>query len=119
MSSTICGSMLLFLSTCSKILKTRPSSGVFLRPPFPALHSGVRMARVMTTSSGFFCVLYPHRQHVSLSLYCVGPSLGILRGKVRTANRSGLHLVNGLLARRQLGDEGGETFGGHCVMLMS
>lgn len=34
-----------------------PSRGVSFIPPFLALVSGVRMARVMTTSSGFFCVL--------------------------------------------------------------
>ena len=28
------------------------------RPPLPALHMGVRMARVITTSSGCCCVLY-------------------------------------------------------------
>jgi hypothetical protein len=33
------------------------SRGVSLRPPLPALVRGVRMARVITTSSGFFCVL--------------------------------------------------------------
>lgn len=44
--------MRLFLSTCSRILNTKPSSGVSLKPPFLALHSGVRMASVMTISSG-------------------------------------------------------------------
>lgn len=58
MSSTICGSRLLFFTTCSKILKTMPSRGRSLKPPFFALHNGVRMARVMTMSSGFFWVLF-------------------------------------------------------------
>lgn len=34
------------------------SSVVSLKPPFLALVKGVRMARVMTTSSGFFDVLW-------------------------------------------------------------
>lgn len=57
MSSTSCGSMLLLRTTCSRILKTRPSRGVSLKPPLTALVRGVLMARVMTTSSGFWEVL--------------------------------------------------------------
>lgn len=33
------------------------SSGVSFKPPLKPLVRGVRMANVMTTSSGFFCVL--------------------------------------------------------------
>lgn len=33
------------------------SNGVSLKPPLNPLHKGVRIARVMTISSGFFCVL--------------------------------------------------------------
>jgi hypothetical protein len=52
---------LLLRTTCSRILNTRPSSGVSLRPPLPALVRGVLMARVMTTSSGFWEVLLEMR----------------------------------------------------------
>jgi len=49
--------MRLFLTTCSKILKTRPSRGVSFKPPLPPLANGVLIASVMTTSSGFCEVL--------------------------------------------------------------
>lgn len=48
-SSTRPGSILLRSSTCCKSLKTIKSRGVSLRPLLPLLHSGVRIARVMTT----------------------------------------------------------------------
>ena len=56
------GSMLLLCRTCSRILKTRLSRVVSLRPPFPDLHIGVRIASVITTSSGVCCVLAPPKE---------------------------------------------------------
>jgi hypothetical protein len=48
---------LLLSRTCSRILKASPSSVVSLNAPLPALHIGVLIASVMTTSSGFCRVL--------------------------------------------------------------
>jgi hypothetical protein len=45
------------LTTSLSILTTMPSMVVSLNPPLRPLVRGVRMARVMTTSSGFFWVL--------------------------------------------------------------
>ena len=49
--------MFIRLTTCFINFTTMASSGVSLRPPFRPFVSGVRMASVITTSSGFFCVL--------------------------------------------------------------
>lgn len=43
--------------TCLSVLTSSPSSVVSLKPPLYALVRGVRMARVITTSSAFFVVL--------------------------------------------------------------
>lgn len=72
-------------TTCSSSLKTMASRWVSLKPPFLALVKGVRMARVMTTSSGFFCVL---SSTVSLGLH----------GVVDGGARDDLHGVEGALA---------------------
>lgn len=52
---------MLLRTTCSRILNTKPSSGVSLKPPLLALVRGVLIARVMTTSSGFWAVLLEMR----------------------------------------------------------
>ena len=92
--------MLAFFRTCSSNLKTMESSGVSLKPPLRALVKGVRVARVMTTSSGFFCKL--HRL--------------ISRGGYGEMGRHGgcdEHLVQRLLSGCEVGEHGGETLSGH------
>ena len=111
MSSTICGSKLLFLTTCSKILNTMPSSGVSFRPPFLPFASGVRIARVMTISSGFFWVLQNNQACQLLSCPIHVKAGALLAGK--QAERRNSHLVQRLLAGGQLGDNVGESLGGH------
>jgi hypothetical protein len=56
-SSTRAGSIFILSLTSFKSEYTIKSRGVSFMPPFLAFVSGVRMAIVMTTSSGFFVVL--------------------------------------------------------------
>jgi hypothetical protein len=58
MSSTKLGSRLDFSITFFNREYIMKSSCVSLNPPLPALASGVRMARVITTSSAFLEVLH-------------------------------------------------------------
>lgn len=56
-SSTSSGVKPMRSRTSLRMAYIRYSTEVSLKPPFLPLHSGVRMASVMTTSSGFLEVL--------------------------------------------------------------
>lgn len=57
MSSTRAGSRFALATTCLRVLTRMPSRVVSLKPPLWAFVRGVRIARVMTMSSGFLVVL--------------------------------------------------------------
>ena len=58
MSSTRSGAKPMRSLTSLRMAYIRYSTEVSLKPPFLPLQSGVRIASVMTTSSGFLDVLY-------------------------------------------------------------
>ena len=68
------------------------------------------MASVMTTSSGFWEVLLVSSVHGLLLYHGDRDDLG----KVVERGLGGIHLLERGLARGDVGEDVGETLGGHC-----
>lgn len=116
MSSTRAGSKPIRSLTSFNRAYVMYSSEVSLKPPFLPLHSGVRMARVITISSAFFDVLFP--PYVRL----VYRESAVTAGKAGPGAAFGCHPDDGAgvnlhlrqaRARSELLDNGCNAFGGH------
>lgn len=111
MSSTSAGSRPDRSRTWVRRAYTRYSRLVSLNPPFFALVSGVRMARVITMSSAFLAWLYEFIRS-EWHVFDFG------RSKEEATPRwlASLHVAQGS-ARGKVADDGRDTLGSHGVFL--
>lgn len=96
MSSTSAGSRFDFSITCFSRAYTMKSSWVSLKPPLKALAKGVRIARVITTSSAFLEVLV------------------LLVNEGDAAWQRSLHGTQTGRTRSDLSEDRAKSFGSHC-----
>lgn len=83
-----------------------------MKPPLLALVRGVLVARVITTSSGFWEVLL---EISGQPLWTIPHEVGMIWGKMwGGCVLPDVHLLERALAGRDVGEDVGETLGGHC-----